>query len=413
MEGILDVAYERAEEVLMECISPLGFKASALDGGYHQVWARDSVITFLGAMLIGNPGIQEACRTSLNTLRKYQTEIGLVPSKVDIRSGRANYQSYADSGLWYVIGHAVFFDNTGDVNYLKQSYPSIQSTLTWYQYQDVDQTNLITMEKAADWQDRFVVRGKGLYVNALYCLALKKASALARHLGDEGQAEEYRERAGRVAATINKFFWYKGDGDLAGCMEYCFEFPEEDRDEMKQILQGIRTPDSCYYLHYLTFWDVGTRFDSLGNLMTIISGVADKRRANIILDCIKDYGLADIYPIQSIYPAIYRGEKDWEDHYTLGKLNLPHQYHNGGIWPFIGGFYVAALVKMGRIDEAQNALRLLAKANHAGKTFEWEFNEWLHGLSGQPMGKEKQAWSAAMYIYAYETSKQKQLLLFA
>ena len=40
-------------------------------------------------------------------------------------------------------------------------------------------------------------------------------------------------------------------------------------------------------------------------------------------------------------------------------LNLPHYYHNGGIWPFIGGFYVAALVKAGRLKEAQECHRRL------------------------------------------------------
>ena len=31
---------------------------------------------------------------------------------------------------------------------------------------------------------------------------------------------------------------------------------------------------------------------------------------------------------------------------------------------------------------------------------EWEFNEWLHGERGHPMGFGGQAWSAAMYLYA-------------
>jgi glycogen debranching enzyme len=88
---------------------------------------------------------------------------------------------------------------------------------------------------------------------------------------------------------------------------------------------------------------------------------------------------------------------------------MPYQYHNGGIWPFIGGFYVTALVKAGRIDDAYKNLVKLAEANRRGKKVEWEFNEWLHGITGNPMGIVKQAWSAGMFIFAYEIFKNNKI----
>jgi glycogen debranching enzyme len=88
-------------------------------------------------------------------------------------------------------------------------------------------------------------------------------------------------------------------------------------------------------------------------------------------------------------------------------LNLPDHYHNGGVWPFIGGFYVAALVKRGRFDEAAEALEKLAKLNRRG-----EFNEWHHGATGEPMGVRDQAWSAGMYIYARECVRRREAVWF-
>ena len=38
--------------------------------------------------------------------------------------------------------------------------------------------------------------------------------------------------------------------------------------------------------------------------------------------------------------------------------------------------------------------------NKEGITEEWEFTEWAHGVTGKPMGKAYQAWSAAQYIAA-------------
>ncbi len=94
------------------------------------------------------------------------------------------------------------------------------------------------------------------------------------------------------------------------------------------------------------------------------------------------------------------GDADWRDYLLLRDLNKPDQYHNGGIWPFIGGFYVAALVAAGRHAEAAAQLARLAALNREGIRAPWEFTEWAHGRSGRPMGFAHQSWSAAMYIYA-------------
>ena len=58
--------------------------------------------------------------------------------------------------------------------------------------------------------------------------------------------------------------------------------------------------------------------------------------------------------MRAIYPPVEPGDPDWRDYY--GTLNLPNHYHNGGIWPFLGGFYVAALVKMERLCGSGSSL---------------------------------------------------------
>src|SRR4029079_5345565 len=83
-------------------------------------------------------------------------------------------------------------------------------------------------------------------------------------------------------------------------------------------------------------------------------------------------------------------------------LNFPEQYCNGGIWPWVGALYVAALVKTGRSKEASHQLRALARANRAGDRSmpEWRFSEWLHGSQGTAAGHAAQAWSAGMWMFA-------------
>jgi glycogen debranching enzyme len=117
-------------------------------------------------------------------------------------------------------------------------------------------------------------------------------------------------------------------------------------------------------------------------------------------------------PLKSISPPVFPGDPDWRYYYLFNDLNLPHCYHNGGIWPFIGGFYVAALVKSNKFREAERALVDLARLNRAGRSDPWEFNEWFEGETGWPMGMTGQAWSAGMFLFAYYAVKRRRTPFF-
>src|SRR5690606_16001337 len=88
------------------------------------------------------------------------------------------------------------------------------------------------------------------------------------------------------------------------------------------------------------------------------------------------------------------------NYYTVNLLNLPHHYHNGGIWPFIGAQWVRFIARIGLRDTALGELVRVARANEKGIHHEWEFNEWVHGVTGKPMGKVFQAWSCSEFILA-------------
>ena len=83
-------------------------------------------------------------------------------------------------------------------------------------------------------------------------------------------------------------------------------------------------------------------------------------------------------------------------------LNKPDQYHNGGIWPFIGSFWAMALHKTGKKELALQELARVAELNKINK---WEFNEWFHGKTGEPMGMPGQSWNASTFILAYHYLK--------
>jgi len=49
-----------------------------------------------------------------------------------------------------------------------------------------------------------------------------------------------------------------------------------------------------------------------------------------------------------LFPFILPHHADWLPRYE--RYNRPGDYHNGGVWPFICGFYVAACVAAGQME---------------------------------------------------------------
>lgn len=332
------------------------------------------MMTLLGARFCPDEGIQAALRASIAILRSKQARDGAIPNNVDCATLRPNFRAYADAGLWWIIGSSLCAPDPA----------TSASILAWYSCQDVDQSRLLSMQESADWQDLFCTRGKGLYLNCLYVLALKASSQW--------------EQAQSVADQINTYFWYQGDGNLLPHISHTFstesreEYDSLGRKRWLPVKRHLRS--ERFYLPWLGFRAVGEWFDSLGNLLAILAGVADATQTETILDFIESHEMGDA-PLRSLTPPIEPGDPDWRDYY--GMLNVPHCYHNGGVWPFIGGFYVAALVKAGRLSRAAEALERLTALNHTGG-----FNEWHHGQTLEPMGVTAQAWSAGMYLFACE-----------
>jgi hypothetical protein len=383
-----DAIYNEAIESLRRCCCPWGLQASGRPVGHRQIWARDSMIALMGARFVQDNQIQEALHASVSLLRDHRGRRGAIPNNVACGTLLPNFRAYADGGLWWIVGSTLLAPDP-DV---------VREIVCWYECQDVDQSGLLSMQEASDWQDLFCTRGKGLYLNCLYVMALRSAAALFQ--GDEAIC--LRRRADLVTDRINAYFWYLGDADTERHISHTFStagVPSQDSmgrpREMpeKRYLTGER-----YYLPYLGFRSLGEWFDSFGNILAILAGVADQEQSDLILDFISRYSL-DLWPLRSLTPVVRPGDADWRNYY--GSLNTPHCYHNGGVWPFLGGFYVAALVKTGRHEAAELALKSLAQLNQCG-----QFNEWHHGETGAPMGAQDQAWSAGMYLFAAECVKR-------
>lgn len=413
-QAVIDEAYDRAMEIVRACIVPGGFRASALAAGYPQIWSRDSVVIFLGAAATGDPDLLYSGRAALETMSAHQSRLGLIQLNVNPDTGYISTENAGavDSNLWYILGHYLYFHLSGDREFLAHHWSTLDRALLWLDYQDMNECGLLEVPEAGDWMDLLAVRYNVLYDNVLYYAALLAHEELSRELDHPASVHCPHVDAAGVHERINALMWV----DRCWVAEHFAEHLEKlkaMRLEWFMLYHNMGTISSRpFYLPWVAFREYGDWCDSLANLLAILTGVADGHRTEHILRYMKQVGMAEPYPTKAIYPPIYPGEPAWRDYYRSRNLNLPHQYHNGGIWPMIGGFHVAALVRHGWQAEAERLLLLLAEANRDGIDGPWEFNEWLHGDSGHPMGFGKQAWSAAMYIYAYHAVRSGRLLLF-
>ena len=158
--------------------------------------------------------------------------------------------------------------------------------------------------------------------------------------------------------------------------------------------------DARYLVAQVSPFDFNWRCDVYGNLLAYLNNVVDKEKAMMTFRFLWGVGINEPGPVENLYPTVQAGDREWRDYFTVNLLNLPHHYHNGGVWPFIGGLWVRFIHKLGMTDLAKRELVKLARLCAMGVSHEWEFNEWHHGVTGRPMGKCFQAWSAASFLKA-------------
>ena len=371
---ILDVAYEKAVETVNICSNENGLFASGGKKGYKGVWSRDSFITMLGASLVSEEHkdydlIKRTFRRSLETLGKYQSKKGQVPNAVydfGKKNPKVDYLSI-DSSLWFVIGHYVYRKRYGDGSLFRRHEKKIEKAIFWLSYQDMGEDVMLEQLPTTDWQDAFPHKyGKTINTQALYYFVLRLAGK--------------RKVARRLKFLVNKKEGYRlWNGDFYHAYRW------KNHNKYKEI---------------------GEWFDSFGNLLAIVFGLADKKMARKIVAWIKEKSINEPYPMKAIFPPIKKGDKEWKNYYLDCDAGKPYHYLNGGIWPFIGGFYVLALIRIGQYREARIELGKLAEANMKGNLFP----EWVNPITKETHGIF-QAWSAGAYILAYESLKRKGVLV--
>ena len=347
--------------------------------GYPEPYTRDLMFSIFGIAVSDNSALLASIRKVLETLAENQSEKGHIPSLVHDSEDRGA----SDTTPLFLLGTGIFRKVVNEPEFLKTA---VEKSLLWMEYQSPTDQYLVAQQPTSDWRDEQWVLGYGLFVNTVVYSYL--------------QLMGFHKRAKKMHAEMENFTII--------------------RDKLKkQVQEGLLVRDKPYY----AFWSYkiynSDRFDLLGNSLAILSGIASPKIADSIIEwiekectAIKSSGDLAVNLPPNFYPFIKPEDSDWHKRYA--DYNLPGNYHNGGIWPFICGIYIAALVGAKHFDLAEIKLIELTKLIKRSRTtgLDFGFNEWFRSQNGEPMGQDWQTWSAALYLYAAKCVEEKNTPFF-
>jgi glycogen debranching enzyme len=381
--GIIAECYERSVALLKKNSHGAGVIAAArtrkaVDRNYASIFGRDAAICSLGMAASGDLELIRHAKESLLTLARYQAPNGQIPKyvKPEARETDFWYSGCIDATLWWLIA-LDFYDRSFPEKGLKKKLEQrAGKALGWLFCQEHQGMYLLQQNEASDWADIMPRSGFVLYSNALW-YHVKKRYHVA------------------TADKTRHFFRHLFFPFDKSCSKH-----RRLRILTDYVKGGAKQRD--FYLSFVNFSFWGEEVDVFGNVLSCLFTIPLLKRRTGILDALLREKVNRPWPVRSVLFPIARSNPLWRPYMERHKQNLPHQYHNGGIWPFVAGFWVMLLTKTGRKELAWQELSRYAEACRVNN---WSFNEWFHGTTGEPMGMNGQSWNAAMFVLAYHALK--------
>ncbi|MBI4692967.1 MAG: glycoside hydrolase [Gammaproteobacteria bacterium] len=375
---LVDACRTRAIELLHRNDTPAGLLAATPGAAararhYDSVFARDAAICALGMAASGVRSLQRRAARGLLSLAARQAPNGQLPNYVSAGRAEADfwYLGCVDASLWWLLA-VDYLDVSAHPGLRERLQVRIARAVNWLRAQEHPHLHLIVQPEAADWADIMPRAGVVAYTNALW----------------------YRvKRRYRVAGGAHTRTRFAALLDPGGAPE-----PDDRRMRLLREAVPIDARGGDLYLSYLNLASCGIEGDVLGNVLAVLCGVSDAARSRRILAALCAAGVHRPYPVRVVVAPITRADERWRPYMLRHRQNLPWQYHNGGIWPFAGAFWILAVARLHGRAAAAAELVKLAQANRLGR---WRFSEWLHGTSGRTRGMAAQSWNAAGFLLAH------------
>lgn len=378
IDALVDECAARSVELLHRNLTPAGVLAAtpgpaAAERGYLAVFGRDAAICALGMAVSGDATLEREAANGLETLARHQARNGQIPKLVDVAREEADfwYVGCIDATLWWLIALA-WLDGLDASRRLRERHAAnVAAAIAWLECQEHQRFHLLQQNEASDWADIMPRSGFVLYTNALWYLVKRQYGI---------------DRASETWHSFNQLFH-----------PFSATIAEYRRARLLTHYSRHRARNRDLYLSFVNFSFFGDEGDTFGNVLAVLCGLADDASAHRTLKALRRAGADSPYALRTVCDPIEADDPLWRPYMSRHRQNFAWQYHNGGIWSFIGAFHAAALAEAGLDDEAREALARVAAANALG---DWAFSEWLHGRTHRLSGMRGQSWNAATFLLA-------------
>jgi glycogen debranching enzyme len=206
--------------------------------------------------------------------------------------------NHADTTPWYIVAMGDYVRTSGDVEFLKASWPSVKQAYAWCLSKDSDGDGLMDLKGAGLGALEF---GKlvGIYADVYTCgvwvQAVKEMRAMAELAGDAETAQAAAAQLARSQPQLEKKFWLD--------REQFYSYGATERGE--QVRE--KTP-----------WS-GT---------AMMFGLLDSARTSRSLEQFNGADLSTDWGVRSLSRS--------------SALFEPTNYNYGAVWPFIASFFTTA-----------------------------------------------------------------------
>lgn len=387
-------AYQQSIALLKKVASPQGFLASANDiANYKRVWARDGVICGLAGLLDGDKDLVQATKSTLVTLATYQHERGMIPSNVyfakeGVQLSYGGLAGRVDTVAWFIIGVCQYVYVTQDMAFLNQMKPHILKGFDIQQSWEYNDGDLMNVPRSGNWADEYPTQGFILYDQLL------RVWAMRCYLHFEKD---------RVLSKKEKAITQKLVSNFKKNSENLKPYHPKAFTSLKQTPYWVASLEPAGYQ---------TQFDGFANSLALLLNIGTQQDQKELLDYTTS--LEKTLPLQllpAFWPVITSDDEDWRwltNNCKYEFRNHPYEFHNGGTWQMVNGFYGLGLLQQGKTQEAQS---ILERINSLNEKEDWRFYENFNSQTGAPNGVPFCAWSAAGAICIAQGLQNNRLLV--
>ena len=123
--------------------------------------------------------------------------------------------NHADTTPWYLVALGDYFRRTGDVEFIKKSWPSIVQAYNWCLKKDSNGDGLMDLKGAGLGVLEFgaLVRiNNDLYTQGLWAKGVQEVNLMAKYTGDKEMEKASAELLPKAKAALEKLFWMEDLG---------------------------------------------------------------------------------------------------------------------------------------------------------------------------------------------------------